>query len=98
MQFVNLTPTAKTEFRQDVITHAILRDDGRVRFEVDGQLLGVLEDRPGIAQIALAESGLWCHDAQGNVFHLQGNPSHCEWIQVDSSGFAYWCRIDRHIG
>ncbi len=84
MQFVNFSPPSNVIDHQDVITHAILRDDGRVRFEVNGQLLGVLEDRPGIVQIALAESGLWCHDSRGQVFHLQGKPTHCEWVQVDS--------------
>ena len=104
MQFVTLANGIDSEKSEHKITHAILRDDGKICFQIDGKTNSALEDPTGVVQIALTADGLWCCDEKGKLYRLENTPN-CDWEQdasikdVTSIGAipdGRLCAINRH--
>ena len=64
---------------EQAISCAVLRDDGQIHFELDGQRYRAAKEPADAVQIAMSHSGLWCLTSKGIVFRLRGAPGDCNW-------------------
>ena len=67
------------------VQSAVLRDDGRIDFRIDGSSHHAFDHPPNVKQISLSHQGLSCLNYDNRIFHLSGEPQKCLWTEDEEA-------------
>ena len=70
------------------IQSAVLRNDGRIDFRMDGISHHAFDHPQNVKQISLSSSGLSCLTNDNKIYHLSGEPKKCRWTHDEEAPSA----------